>query len=277
MSGPVCRGDFCIWAQHPRLVQCNTITEKGKTTRVSQGNNTARKLWDGLKLKWWSLYLDRKEKSLDNFKNILKKRFQRGLFCLTFPKCSILSARSNLNVISIDKLFCLPVYNSCQSVCFVFLNILFCFCLFRIDEHFKTSPKIPGIDLNSTRVLFEKLMNSQHSVILEQVCSLRWQSACLKVHFFFHCNTSIFKRKKETNRQRSCINLNSKILSLGIWPTFHFLFGLNLPKEMPLQSVRSAWAELFDFSSHWYILHTYISAWLIGGPQWYNAWELRIC
>uniref|UniRef100_A0A8D0PDV7 HECT-type E3 ubiquitin transferase n=1 Tax=Sus scrofa TaxID=9823 RepID=A0A8D0PDV7_PIG len=39
----------------------------------------------------------------------------------------------------------------------------------RIDEHFKTSPKIPGIDLNSTRVLFEKLMNSQHSVILEQI------------------------------------------------------------------------------------------------------------
>ncbi|XP_064141638.1 probable E3 ubiquitin-protein ligase HERC3 isoform X6 [Loxodonta africana] len=39
----------------------------------------------------------------------------------------------------------------------------------RIDEHFKTSPKIPGIDLNSTRVLFEKLMNSQHSLILEQI------------------------------------------------------------------------------------------------------------
>jgi hypothetical protein len=42
-------------------------------------------------------------------------------------------------------------------------------CLFRIDEHFKTSPKIPGIDLNSTRILFEKLMHSQHSMILEQV------------------------------------------------------------------------------------------------------------
>ncbi|XP_006867838.1 PREDICTED: probable E3 ubiquitin-protein ligase HERC3 [Chrysochloris asiatica] len=39
----------------------------------------------------------------------------------------------------------------------------------KIDEHFKTSPKIPGIDLNSTRVLFEKLMNSQHSLILEQI------------------------------------------------------------------------------------------------------------
>uniref|UniRef100_A0A8C5J7K0 HECT-type E3 ubiquitin transferase n=1 Tax=Junco hyemalis TaxID=40217 RepID=A0A8C5J7K0_JUNHY len=39
----------------------------------------------------------------------------------------------------------------------------------KIDEHFKTSPKIPGIDLNSTRVLFEKLMNSQHSILLEQI------------------------------------------------------------------------------------------------------------
>ncbi|CAH7145213.1 Herc3 [Phodopus roborovskii] len=39
----------------------------------------------------------------------------------------------------------------------------------KIDEHFKTSSKIPGIDLNSTRVLFEKLMHSQHSVILEQI------------------------------------------------------------------------------------------------------------
>ncbi|XP_056659298.1 probable E3 ubiquitin-protein ligase HERC3 isoform X9 [Monodelphis domestica] len=39
----------------------------------------------------------------------------------------------------------------------------------KIDEHFKTSPKIPGIDLNSTRMLFEKLMNSQHSMLLEQI------------------------------------------------------------------------------------------------------------
>ncbi|XP_074849705.1 putative E3 ubiquitin-protein ligase HERC3 isoform X1 [Carettochelys insculpta] len=39
----------------------------------------------------------------------------------------------------------------------------------KIDEHFKTSPKIPGIDLNSTRVLFEKLMNSQHSILLDQI------------------------------------------------------------------------------------------------------------
>lgn len=146
MSGPVCRGDFfCLWAQHPLLVQCATVTEKGKNTRVSQGNNTAHKLWDGLTLKWWSLYLDRKEKSLDNFKNILKKGFQRGLFCLTFPKCSILSARSNLNVISIDKLFCLPVYNSCQSVCFVFLTSSFVFVCLELMNILKQVPKSLGL------------------------------------------------------------------------------------------------------------------------------------
>lgn len=37
------------------------------------------------------------------------------------------------------------------------------------DEHFKTSPKIPGIDLLSIKVLFEKLMNTQHSRLLEQI------------------------------------------------------------------------------------------------------------
>lgn len=74
----------------------------------------------------------------------------------------------------------------------MFAYTLFCFCLFRIDEHFKTSPKIPGIDLNSTRVLFEKLMNSQHSVILEQVCSLR-----LKMHFFFPLQYFNFQEKDE--------------------------------------------------------------------------------
>lgn len=37
------------------------------------------------------------------------------------------------------------------------------------DEHFKTSPKIPGISLNSIRVLFEKLMSSHHSRLLEQI------------------------------------------------------------------------------------------------------------
>ncbi|XP_068089297.1 probable E3 ubiquitin-protein ligase HERC3 [Hyperolius riggenbachi] len=37
------------------------------------------------------------------------------------------------------------------------------------DEHFKTSPKIPGIDMLSIKILFEKLMNSHHSRLLEQI------------------------------------------------------------------------------------------------------------
>jgi len=64
----------------------------------------------------------------------------------------------------------------------------------KIDEHFKTSPKIPGIDLNSTRVLFEKLMSSQHSMILEQVSSLHLQSIFLKMHF---C-TAVIQLSRET-------------------------------------------------------------------------------
>ncbi|XP_070805290.1 probable E3 ubiquitin-protein ligase HERC3 [Pituophis catenifer annectens] len=39
----------------------------------------------------------------------------------------------------------------------------------KIDEHFKTSPKIPGIDLNCTRVMFNKLMTSQHSTLRDQI------------------------------------------------------------------------------------------------------------
>ncbi|KAG8593237.1 hypothetical protein GDO81_000769 [Engystomops pustulosus] len=37
------------------------------------------------------------------------------------------------------------------------------------DEHFKTSPKIPGLDMSSIKVLFEKLMNAHHSRLLEQI------------------------------------------------------------------------------------------------------------
>ncbi|KAM3831576.1 putative E3 ubiquitin-protein ligase HERC3 isoform 2-T3 [Vipera latastei] len=39
----------------------------------------------------------------------------------------------------------------------------------KIDEHFKTSPKTPGIDLNCTRVMFNKLMTSQHSTLRDQI------------------------------------------------------------------------------------------------------------
>lgn len=134
------------------------------------------------------MYFDLKEKRLEDVKVTLKKRFQGDVACQASPELvsvCILSTRSNLHLISVCKLLGLPVDTSYQRVGLVFLllHILVCFGLFRIDEHFKTSPKIPGIDLNSTRVLFEKLMNSQHSVILEQVSCLHLQSACFKMHF----------------------------------------------------------------------------------------------
>lgn len=37
------------------------------------------------------------------------------------------------------------------------------------DTHFKTNPKIPGIDLNSVRILFETLSKPAFSGLLEQV------------------------------------------------------------------------------------------------------------
>uniref|UniRef100_A0A452QQX4 HECT-type E3 ubiquitin transferase n=1 Tax=Ursus americanus TaxID=9643 RepID=A0A452QQX4_URSAM len=69
-----------------------------------------------------------------------------------------------------DRLFRFPFLIPIRVVfALFFFYYTFLTFLFRIDEHFKTSPKIPGIDLNSTRVLFEKLMSSQHSMILEQI------------------------------------------------------------------------------------------------------------
>jgi hypothetical protein len=128
-------------------------------------------------LKCCSLNFDLKEKTIENLKSSWKKDcckvYSVGLLQGTIFLW-IMFSRSYLNMIRMVRHFCLPVYSFYQNVHFVFpllhIYIWFSFCLFRIDEHFKTSPKIPGIDLNSTRVLFEKLMNSQHSMILEQVC-----------------------------------------------------------------------------------------------------------
>lgn len=155
-----------------------------------------------------------KEKIL-KFLRISWKRDSREAYFMRLPQSVLFFkffiffwisfARSNLNLISMDKLFCLPLYNSCQDVCFIFLLLCTFLFLFRIDEHFKTSPRIPGIDLNSTRVLFEKLMNSQHSMILEQVCFSHWQSTCLKRHLFI----AIIQLSREKRwKGKSCINLN---------------------------------------------------------------------
>uniref|UniRef100_A0A3P8SZ64 HECT and RLD domain containing E3 ubiquitin protein ligase 3 n=1 Tax=Amphiprion percula TaxID=161767 RepID=A0A3P8SZ64_AMPPE len=48
---------------------------------------------------------------------------------------------------------------------------LYFLCFLSDDNHFKTNPKIPGIDLNSVRMLFETLSKPAFSGLLEQVLS----------------------------------------------------------------------------------------------------------
>uniref|UniRef100_A0A8C0IPH8 HECT-type E3 ubiquitin transferase n=1 Tax=Chelonoidis abingdonii TaxID=106734 RepID=A0A8C0IPH8_CHEAB len=83
--------------------------------------------------------------------------------CPKIPGFLSLVISLSIDPFPISALYLCILYLSYTYIC---LGLVFCF---RIDEHFKTSPKIPGIDLNSTRVLFEKLMNSQHSILLDQI------------------------------------------------------------------------------------------------------------
>ena len=132
-------------------------------------NNILPINFKSLTVRWWSLYFN------DLNCKISWKRDSERFILLGFPKVNVfvhlvcqVKFKLDQYVQTIYWLF----YNSSLSeclLCFSSITCFFFFCLFRIDEHFKTSPKIPGIDLNSTRVLFEKLMNSQHSMILEQV------------------------------------------------------------------------------------------------------------
>uniref|UniRef100_A0A8C1NV38 HECT domain-containing protein n=1 Tax=Cyprinus carpio TaxID=7962 RepID=A0A8C1NV38_CYPCA len=47
-------------------------------------------------------------------------------------------------------------------------------CCFRSDDgHFKTNPKVPGIDFNAVRLLFETLMKPAFARLLEQVCATK--------------------------------------------------------------------------------------------------------
>ena len=50
--------------------------------------------------------------------------------------------------------------------------ILFFVCSPSDDSHFKTNPKVPGIDLNSVRLLFETLSKPPFARLLEQVTTL---------------------------------------------------------------------------------------------------------
>uniref|UniRef100_A0A8C1UAJ4 HECT and RLD domain containing E3 ubiquitin protein ligase 3 n=1 Tax=Cyprinus carpio TaxID=7962 RepID=A0A8C1UAJ4_CYPCA len=52
--------------------------------------------------------------------------------------------------------------------------ILISTCCFHSDDgHFKTNPKVPGIDFNAVRLLFETLMKPAFARLLEQVCATK--------------------------------------------------------------------------------------------------------
>uniref|UniRef100_A0AAQ6A425 HECT domain-containing protein n=1 Tax=Amphiprion ocellaris TaxID=80972 RepID=A0AAQ6A425_AMPOC len=65
--------------------------------------------------------------------------------------------------------FCFLTVTCCLS-CFISLYFL---CFLSDDNHFKTNPKIPGIDLNSVRMLFETLSKPAFSGLLEQVLATK--------------------------------------------------------------------------------------------------------
>lgn len=77
-------------------------------------------------------------------------------------------------------------------------------CFLSDDTHFKTNPKIPGIDLNSVRKLFETLSKPAFSGLLEQVLNNSvFITVCLQQNykmnvfsFFFNSQTPfpIFQR-----------------------------------------------------------------------------------
>uniref|UniRef100_A0A672KI28 Probable E3 ubiquitin-protein ligase HERC3 n=1 Tax=Sinocyclocheilus grahami TaxID=75366 RepID=A0A672KI28_SINGR len=52
--------------------------------------------------------------------------------------------------------------------------ILISTCCFHSDDgHFKTNPKVPGIDFNAVRLLFETLMKPAFARLLDQVCATK--------------------------------------------------------------------------------------------------------
>uniref|UniRef100_A0A8B9L0Z0 HECT and RLD domain containing E3 ubiquitin protein ligase 3 n=1 Tax=Astyanax mexicanus TaxID=7994 RepID=A0A8B9L0Z0_ASTMX len=59
--------------------------------------------------------------------------------------------------------------SSLMCSCKLCVLISVCLAFFSDDGHFKTNPKVPGIDLNSVRLLFETLMKPSYSRLLEQV------------------------------------------------------------------------------------------------------------
>uniref|UniRef100_A0A671SI96 HECT and RLD domain containing E3 ubiquitin protein ligase 3 n=1 Tax=Sinocyclocheilus anshuiensis TaxID=1608454 RepID=A0A671SI96_9TELE len=79
------------------------------------------------------------------------------------------NAKSPLPVRNIQPLC---IGNTHTSILFQTIWILISTCYFHSDDrHFKTNPKVPGINFNAVRLLFEMLMKPSFARLLEQVCS----------------------------------------------------------------------------------------------------------
>uniref|UniRef100_A0A672LGF3 Probable E3 ubiquitin-protein ligase HERC3 n=1 Tax=Sinocyclocheilus grahami TaxID=75366 RepID=A0A672LGF3_SINGR len=79
------------------------------------------------------------------------------------------NAKSPLPVRNIQPLC---IGNTHTSILFQTIWRLISTCCFHSDDgHFKTNPKVPGIDFNAVRLLFETLMKPAFARLLEQVCA----------------------------------------------------------------------------------------------------------
>uniref|UniRef100_A0A669AZ14 HECT and RLD domain containing E3 ubiquitin protein ligase 3 n=1 Tax=Oreochromis niloticus TaxID=8128 RepID=A0A669AZ14_ORENI len=88
-----------------------------------------------------------------------------------FRVINIGKSLSPINYESLNSLRLKLMYNTDSSVTksHLYLTYIFLYLLSLSDDtHFKTNPKIPGIDLNSVRMLFETLSKPAFSELMEQ-------------------------------------------------------------------------------------------------------------
>uniref|UniRef100_A0A671RTG0 HECT domain-containing protein n=1 Tax=Sinocyclocheilus anshuiensis TaxID=1608454 RepID=A0A671RTG0_9TELE len=77
------------------------------------------------------------------------------------------NAKSPLPVRNIQPLC---IGNTHTSIIWILIST----CCFHSDDgHFKTNPKVPGIDFNAVRLLFETLMKPTFARLLDQVCATK--------------------------------------------------------------------------------------------------------
>ncbi|KAG8454208.1 hypothetical protein GDO86_000737 [Hymenochirus boettgeri] len=107
---------------------------------------------------------------------ILCSKCESSQFAVDFRSCSYRNHTSVINGDTIDiwrqKVLDNSNSNSMNGIIQILSSAAFwngSFLDKRNDEHFKTSPNLPGINMYSIKVLFEKLMNSHHTQLLEQI------------------------------------------------------------------------------------------------------------